>query len=500
MYVDMQWWEDIRRQVKVNGVPKREVLRKTGIHWKTLEKILNNSIPPGYQLKKERHRPKIGPFEERIGQILEADKSVHKKQRHTAKRIYERIQEEGYTGGYTQVKEAVRAIKQKKREVFMPLVHLPGEAQVDFGYALVNENGCLRRIMFFVMSLPYSDAVYVQAFERICMETVWEGHIRAFTFFGGVPRRISYDNERVMVGGIISHTQRKLTQGFLQLQSHYLFDCHFCMVRRPNEKGVVESMVRYTRSNYMVPVPCIRHLEELNGTLELRCREELLRTLRGKTFSKGELLKEDKAAFLPLPDYPFEACRKASVASNTLSLVRFDSNDYSVPVRHASSPVVVKGYTGRVEIYYKAEHIASHPRLWGKEDVHFNPVHYLPLLERKPGALDYALPLQGWDLPECFQVLRDRLETEKGGEGVREYIRVLRLLEKHTVPAVRKAVEKGLRINALTRDAIAQFLFPQEDWGSTLFRLDGREHLRHVKVATSDIGAYSQLLMAGGER
>ncbi|MFC1499366.1 IS21 family transposase [Verrucomicrobiota bacterium] len=500
VYADMEWWEDIRRQVKVEGIPKRQVLRERGIHWKTLEKILNNSIPPGYQLSKERSKPKIGPFKDRIAHILETDESTHKKQRHTAKRIFDRLRKEGYTGGYTQIKEAVRAIKQKKREVFMPLIHLQGEAQVDFGHALVCENGHLRKIIFFVMSLPYSDAVYVQAFERICIEVVWEAHARAFAFFGGVPWRISYDNERVIVGGIITPRERKLTQGFLQLQSHYLFEHHFCRVRRPNEKGVVESMVRYTRSNYMVPVPRIRNLADLNKQLTLRCQEELSRRVRGKKASKAELLKEEKATFLELPDHPFEACRKVSTTSSSLSLVRFDCNDYSVPVRCASSPVVVKGYTDRIDISYLTEQIASHPRLWGKEDVHFNPIHYLPLLERKPGSLDYARPLQGWDLPECFKVLRDRLETEDDGEGTREYIRVLRLLEKHSVSAVGKAVEKGLRINALTRDAIAQFLFPKEEWALTVFHLDGREHLRHVKVSTSDIGQYNQLLAAGGER
>lgn len=500
MYTDMEWWADIRRKVLVDEVSKREILRQSGIHWKTLDKILNNSIPSGYQRTKERPKPKIGPFADRIAQILEDDKQVHKKQRHTAKRIFERIREEGYTGGYTQVKETVNRIRQKKREVFMPLLHLPGEAQVDFGHALIKEDGRLRKVIFFVMSLPYSDAVYVQAFERICIEAVWEAHKRAFAFFGGVPKRISYDNERVIVGGIISPTERKLTQGFLQLQSHYLFEHHFCRVRRPNEKGVVESMVRYTRSNYMVPIPHVCSLDEFNEQLSERCSDELSRRVRGKPATKEELLQDDKTFFIKLPDYPFDASRKVSTTSSSLSLVRFDRNDYSVPTRYASCPVVVKGYTDRVEISYLRERIAFHKRLWGKEDVSFDPVHYLRLLERKPGALDYALPLHNWKLPECFRVLRNRLEVEKGSEGVREYIRVLRLLEKHSVADICKAVEKGLRINALTRDAIAQFLYPQEDWGLTLFKLDGREHLRRVKVATSDIGEYNQLLVAGGAR
>ena len=129
-----------------------------------------------------------------------------------------------------------------------------------------------------------------------------------------------------------------------------------------------------------------------------------------------------------------------------------------------------------------------------------DPVHYLAILERKPGALDDARALQGWDLPECFAVLRRRLETERAGEGTREYIRVLRLLEKHSLRSLSGAVEKGLRSGALIRDAIAQYLIPQEDWRRTSFRLEGREHLRGVKLSATDVSVYSALLRGGGGR
>lgn len=496
----MEDWTKIRRQVLVEGVSKRKVLRETGLHWQTLEKMLTHSSPPGYRLSEPRAEPKIGQFKDKIAQIIEADKDAPKKQRHTAKRIYERLREDGYTGGYTQVKAAVAEIKMTKQEVFVPLIHRPGEAQVDFGFALAKISGVLKKIVFFVMCLPHSDAVYVQAFPRICTEVMWEGHVRAFFFFGGVPYRITYDNDRVLVAGIKGPRDRKLTDGFLQLQSHYLFDHHFCLVRRPNEKGVVESMVRYTRSNYLVPVPEFRDMDELNKHLENRCREELARTVRGKKASKAELLKEDKAAFRPLPDQPFEACRKLSTAADSLSLVRFDHNQYSVPVDYAHSTVVIKGYCGRVDICRLNEVIASHKRLWDKDDISFEPLHYLRLLERKPGAFDHARPLEGWELPECFLTLRRRLENDLQGEGTREYIRVLRLLEGHDLRSVKRAVEEGLRINAHTRDAIAQFLFPQEDWRLTSFRLDGRDHLRHVQVMQSDIAAYNDLLFAAGGR
>ena len=167
MYTDMDWWTKIRLEVLRGETSKREILRREGIHWETLKKILEHSEPPGYRIETPRPKPKIGPYLERIAQIIKADKALPKKQRHTAKRIYERIKEMGYTGKYTQVREAVREIMRVKQEVYMPLDHRPGEAQVDFGYALAKVCGELRKVGFFVMVLPHSDAFFVMVFERM---------------------------------------------------------------------------------------------------------------------------------------------------------------------------------------------------------------------------------------------------------------------------------------------------------------------------------------------
>jgi transposase len=207
MYRDMEQWSEIRRRVLVEGVSRRQVLRETGMHWLTLKKILEHSKPPGYRQEKLRPRKKLGEYVGRIEQILKEDQATPRKQRHTAKRIWERLQEEGFSGGYTVVKEAVRELRQRRQEVFVPLVHRPGEAQVDFGHALAKVNGQLRKVAFFVMALPYSDAFFVMGFERECTETFWEGHVRAFEFFGGVPRRITYDNTKVAVSQILGGRQ-----------------------------------------------------------------------------------------------------------------------------------------------------------------------------------------------------------------------------------------------------------------------------------------------------
>jgi transposase len=422
-----------------------------------------------------------------------------RKQRHTAKRIWERLKGEGFTGGYTIVKDTVREMTAHRQEVFMPLIHRPGEAQVDFGEALVNLNGKLRKVHFFVMALPHSDASFVMAFERECTETFWEGHVQAFGFFGGVAKRISYDNTKIAVARIIGGGKdRRLTRGFCQLKSHYLFDHHFCRPARGNEKGVVEGQVKFTRLNFFVPVPQVRDFTELNARLRQQCVDDRERRLRGQAGTKAELLQGDQAAFLSLPVTAFAACKQMSTTASSLALVRFDTNDYSVPVRWAHHPVVAKGYWQEVRIYAQGQEVAQHGRIWEKEQVRFDPLHYLALLERKPGALDHARPLAGWTLAECFGILRRRLEAQREGEGTREYIRVLRLLEKHSMPDLRSAVEKALAVGAVTRDGIAQFLFPREDWRFTVFSLDGHPHLRTVHIAPPDIQSYRELL--GGAR
>jgi len=500
MYTDMDWWTKIRLEVLRKESSKRAVIRREGIHWETLKKITTHSEPPGYRMKRPRPKMKIGPYLEQITQIIKSDTSFPKKQRHTAKRIYERILEMGYQGKYTQVKEAVREIKRVKQEVFMPLIHRPGEAQVDFGYALAKIAGVLRKVAFFVMTLPYSDAFFVMTFERECTESYWEGHVRAFEFFGGVPKRISYDNSKILASKIIGTYKRNLTDGFLNLQSHYLFREHFCRVGRPNEKGVVEGVVKFTRLNFLVPVPQARDLEELNAKLAEKCREDMKRRLRGKTKTKAELLIEESTAFIPLPPSPFDACRKRPTTANSLSLVRFDDNDYSVPVFYAHHDILIKGYVNRVVLCHKEKIVAEHRRSWGKEGIFFNYLHYLPLLEQKPGSLDHARPLADLNLPECFDILRRRLiaEEEKEGKGIREFIKVLRLLESYSMPALKDAVEKGNRIRANCRDVIAQFLNPRPSWRQTAFVLDGREHLRWVKIKRPEISAYRSLLTSGG--
>ncbi len=326
-----------------------------------------------------------------------------------------------------------------------------------------------------------------------CTETFQEGHKRAFEFFGGVPRRISYDNSKIAVAKITGGRGREVTREFQRLAGHYLFEHHFCLVCRPNEKGHVENLIGFARRNYLVPVPETDSLEGLNLELEQRCRQDLSRKLRGKPGPKADLLTAEQAWFLPLPRQEFEARRVKPARANSLSLVRFECNDYSVPTQYAHHAVTVIGGIEEVRLVVGDRLVARHPRHWGKEHTEFNPVHYLALLERKPGALDYAKPLENWQLPDCLIVLRGRQEAELEKHGTREFIKVLRLLEHATLPELSGAVEYALSIGANSADAVRLILQARQEQPVRLFCLDGRPHLQGVHVPPPNLEAYRSL-------
>jgi transposase len=409
---DMELWTEVRRRVLTGELSQRAACREYSLGWWTLKKILTHEQPPGYRRKEPKAKPKLAAFLPIIEQILEDDKSAPKKQRHTAKRIWERLRDEhGFAGCYTIVKDAVHEWKQSHREVFLPLTHPPGEAQVDFGEATIRLAGQETKVALFVMTLPYSGAIFIQAFPRECTETFLEGHRLACEYFGGVPRRISYDNLAIAVIEVLAGRERKLTREFLRLESHYLFQHHFCLVRRANEKGHVERLLGCARKNFLVPVPEVDTLSALNITLLARCRDDLTHRTRGKHGPKEELLLEDRAAFLALPEQPFEARRIGQAAADSESLVRFDTNSYSVPVKYAHRQITVVATVDEVRLVYEDRLVARHPRSWRKEQYLYNPIHYLALLERKPGGFDHAKPLEHWELPDSFALLRRRLEA-----------------------------------------------------------------------------------------
>jgi transposase len=286
----------------------REAARVFGLHRETVSKMLRFSVPPGYRRSEPVRRPKLDAFRGVIDRILDEDRSAPRKQRHTVKRIFERLRDEhGFEGGHTIVKDYVRERRLRSREVFVPLAHDPGHAQVDFGEALVVIAGVERKAHFFAMDLPQSDGCFLKAYPAEISEAFCDGHVAAFAFFGGVPRSILYDNTKLAVARILGDGTRRRTRIFSELQSHYLFDDRFGRPGKGNDKGKVEGLIGYARRNFLVPIPRFESFEALNSHLEARCRERQAAKLRGHEETIAARMARDRAAFLPLPSAPYDA-------------------------------------------------------------------------------------------------------------------------------------------------------------------------------------------------
>jgi transposase len=485
----------VRHACHVEGLSQREAARRFGIHRSTVRKMLAFSVPPGYRRTKPPARPKLGAFTAIIDAILEADRTSPPKQRHTARRIHERLHaEHGFAGGYTIVKDYVRERRQRMREVFVPLVHSPGHAQVDFGEAVAVIAGERCKIHLFCLDLPHSDACFVKAYPAERIEAFLDGHNAALAFFGGVPRSILYDNTKLAVARILDGGERQRTRAFAELQSHYLFLDRFGRPGKGNDKGKVEGLVGYARRNFLVPIPTAASFAELNARLEQHCLDRLDDRLRGHAESIGERLERDLAALLPRPPVPYDACDRRPARVSSLSLVRYERNDYSVPTAYGHRPVLVKGYVEEVVIACGAEIIARHKRSYAREDFVFDPLHYLALLEQKPGALDQAAPLQGWALPDEFATLRRLLEARMGKPGKREYVQVLRLLETFKLEDVHAAVRQALRLGAIGFDAVKHLVLCRIERRPPKLDLVAYPYLPRVTVATTQAKAYMALL------
>jgi len=494
---------DLYRRVRLachhEGLSRREAARRFGIDRKTVAKMLTMSVPPGYRRKAPLRRPKLDRFTGIIERILEEDRDVPLKQRHTAKRIFERLRDEhGFTGGYTTVKDYVRERRRRSREMFVPLAHPPGHAQVDFGEALAVIGGERRKVRFFAFDLPHSDAIFVKAYPAETTEAFCDGHVAAFAFFGGVPLSILYDNTALAVARILGDGTRQRTRVFSELQSHYLFQDRFGRPGKGNDKGKVEGLVGYARRNFLVPVPRAESFEALNARLEEDCRGRLDHRLRRHAETIGERLARDLAAFDDLPAVAYEPCDRRPGRVSSLSLVRYKGNDYSVPVAYGHREVLIRGYVDRVVISSGAEAIARHGRSYAREDLIFDPLHYLPLIERKIGALDQAAPLRGWELPEAFATLRRLLEARMGKAGKREYVQVLRLMETFALAEVEAAVGEALRLGAIGFDAVKHLVLCRIERRPPRLDLDLYPYLPRATVATTQARSYMSLLSGTG--
>ena len=487
----------VRLAVVDAGLGHHEAGRRFGIDRRTVKKMLTYSAPPGYRRTKPVRRPKLDGFTGIVDAILEADTDpdVPRKQRHTAHRIFERLRDEhGFTGGYTIVKDYVRARRQSTREAFVPLHHPPGHAQVDFGEAVVEVGGRREKVAFFCLILPIPTSGSSRRIPGRRRRPSWTAMSAPSPSSAGFRARSSTTTRPWRWRRILGDGTRRRTQAFTHLQSHYLFRDRFGRPGKGNDKGKVEALVKTARRRFMVPIPKVHDLSVLNERLLARCLERLDALEAG---GQAAALLADLEALRDLPAVPFEACEHVPGQISSTALVRYRLVDYSAPAAHAHKKVMVKGYVDRVEIALGAEIVARHRRSYVRGDVVYDPLHYLSLLEKKPGALDQAAPLRGWKLDPAFDTLRRLLEARFGPRGKREYIQVLRLHEDFPERQVAAAVRDAVKRRLIGFDAVKHLLLARIERRPVHLDLSRYPHLPQPFVAATRSADYATLLAAG---
>jgi len=485
----------VRQCCLLDNKSQRQVSKEFGLNRRTVSKMLKISTPPGYRRKSCSTQPKLDPHKDFINHIIESDKKIPRKQKHTAKRIYDRLKAEcDYTGSYIIVRKYVAQCRLQGKEMFIPLSHAPGKAQVDFSESLAIIGGVKQTIHVFNMDIPQSDACFIKAYPRENTEAFCDGHVSAFSFFEGVCTDILYDNTKIAVAKILGNGDRQKTKSFTELQSHYLFKDHFARVAKGNDKGKVENLVGYARRNFMVPLPNFESFEALNVYLLKRCKERQNDVLRGHKISIKDRLVLDKASFPDLPECPYEACSVSPARVSSQSLVRYKDTDYSVPVRYGYQNIFVKAYVDKIFIVKGADVIATHKRSYEHGDICYNFLHYLPLLERKANALDQAAPLKDLVLPPVFKRFKNSLVSRDKTDGQRTYIKCLRLLETYGVHDVEKGLYMALDLGIFSLDGVKHLILSHIDKRPINLKLLDFPNIPMVCVHKTSATSYMSLL------
>jgi len=497
--------EQIRRAFYDGRKSRRQIERELGHDRRTINKALKAAVPEGYQRKVARKRPVMEAWCARIDALAIEGAKLPRKQRYTAKRIYELIRAEGYGGSETSVRRYFRLRHKDERrpEIFLKLDYDPGvDAQADWGQADVIMAGQQLTVQFLEMRACYSRKLFVRAYPTQRQEALLDGLACAFEFFGGVFKRTWFDNPKTLVQAILEGRTRREQRQFAAFRSHYLFEAVFCTPGEGHEKGGVESGIGYAQRNLFSPLPVARDFADLNAHLLAACLADDARRVARQAGTIQQAWQEEQDQLKPLPEHRFVCCVTAELTLDGYGMITFDTNRYSVPVDRARKTLTVRAYPFTIEILdtRAAEIIAHHPRSYAKGAEVINPVHFLPLLEQRAGAFEHSRAMRQLRraLPPVFDDLLARLRRDEG-LGVREFVRTLRLLEQHPRLALEEAVSIALKLNTVNRDAIELILRTrnQPAWPPPLDPALLPALAAHIAPeGAPDVGIYDGLLTA----
>jgi transposase len=489
----------IRLSVHRDGKSLRKTAEDLNLSRNTVRKVIRSQETAFTYKRKKQPMPKLGSFVDTLAERLEGDKKLPKRQRRTAQKLFQELQLMGYEGGYDSVRRYVKRWRQMQSkatgQVFIPLSFDPGDAfQFDWSHECVQMAGMPVKAKVAHLRLCHSRMFLTVAYPRETQEMVFDAHEKAIAFFGGICRRGIYDNLKTVVNKILSGKQRSFNNRFGQLCSHYLFEPVACTPASGWEKGQVENQVGVVRRNFFTPRLKVRNFEELNAHL-MECCISWAKTHRHpeiKEKTVWQVFKEEQPYLLKLPPSAFDGYAERPARVSPSSLVSFDHNRYSVDCRHTGKTVQMRVYAARILVVHDGEIVADHVREFGRGKTIFNPWHYLPALETKPGALRNGAPFKNWDLPEGIETIRDQLRR-RYSDWDRQFVDILTAVPHFGVQAVHQACREALKTKTVSKEVVLNLLYRGEDNKPARdIDLGARLHLECQPVA--DCSRYDRLI------
>lgn len=506
--------DDIRDWVLVQGHSQRSAAEHFQLSRDTVARLLREA-PEEPERRYRRHMSRTTPVRDAVVPHIEGWlqenarlQRVAPKQLWTAHRMWEELCRMGIAVAESTVRQLVREQRAARRDsstslrgkAFVPLSFAPAEqAEVDFGHAVVRLAGQEVTIPFLAARLRFSGAMFLAAFPTERRDAFLLGQRWAFEFWGGVPKRVVYDNLKPAVALLLRGHSRQEQQAFRHFHSAYGYEAVFANPHAGWEKGSVENLVGYARRTYLVPLPEAASWEELNLTLRTQCQADQQRVMAGRVRAIADLLEEERTQLTPLPDYPVEVGELREVVVRSTARVRFEANDYSVPVRYVGSRLTLKADPFTIRLFAGSELVATHPRSYQRGQVVEDFRHYVPLLLEKPFAVPFASALRHGALPPAWEVYRQCLVREREAQGLfdgnREFARILHLCLSHSVEAVGAALNLAAASGRYSAEAVRQLLHWADAPIAETVPLDPLRYPDYqVPQPRPDLSAYNRLL------
>jgi transposase len=480
----MDEYEMIRTAHRGYGKSISELSRLTGHSRNTVKKAIRGE-PWGYKERSNQAFPALAPHLETIDGWIEGDKSRPKKQRHTGRRVFNRLVEEyGFKGAESTVRRYVRLTKARLGlngpGAFVPCDPQAGyEGEVDWGTALAVIADQQIRLKFFCIRSKYSGKHFVRFYFCERQQAFFDAHVHGFIFFGGVFPVLIYDNLTTAVQKVLIGRQRKEQEEFIKFKAYHSFQARFCNPGEGHEKGGVEGLVGFARRNYMVPIPEAASIEQLNERILQRCITYGSHKMAGREKTVEGLYEEEKRHLVALPDSVFGNVQTCDGRVDKYATVIVDINRYSVPSRYAGMKAKVLLYVDRVELFVAGKKVATHRRLYGKSKWSLNPDHYLELIQQRPMSFHSARPIRQWRQmwPDELHRLLERFKDTQGEtRGIKDFISVLMLYREYPASDIEAAVGVGLENRISSSEGIRHILIskvqrdevvaPLADWPS----------------------------------